>query len=548
MDLTALALLVLLISVTLSAGEAGAKKRSCADMRQFYTGKGFTLKGVPGNEISGAYLRICPNVNTCCTIKMEERLSDLSHQEIKGLVREAGLSIQASLNAQYRTFNTYFLELLNGSKRWLEEAFVASLGDLYRPNAGLFHDLYTDLHRYYGGTSLNLEEVLDDFWMKLLERLLKASDPETTTLLSDDFLECASKQTETLRPFGDAPLELKTKLVQAFISVRAFVQGLTVAGEIVQKASQVPLSEECSHAIVKLVYCPHCQGLGSVKPCVNYCKNVMKGCLANQADLDTEWQSLIETMLQVASSFGAEPSMDKVIYSIPVRISEAVLTLQENMEIYTSKVFKACGDSGEKGTQSSISEESKKKGSTVTALDYKPSPISAARLEVQVTDVSGKLKEMQFYWIQLPSALCSGRTASSTSSEKCWNGNTKDRYLQEVVGNGLANQFENPEVEIDITMPDRTIRQQIMLLKIMSNRLKNALNGNDVDFQDTSDGFSGSGSGLCVDYLCDTPPVIGTKIVHTRLLENKRVIGSGNQIQPSIILLVLLLATLLLRR
>lgn len=146
---------------------------------------------------------------------------------------------------------------------------------------------------------------------------------------------------------------------------------------------------------MKLVYCPHCRGLGSVKPCINYCKNVMKGCLANQADLDTEWQSLIgkaeivphklllfcwlldfcfcciplgsavtllnisvsdmkltwhwsfihtlyfpqsETMLQVASSFGAEPSMDTVIYSIPVRISEAVLTMQENMEIYTSKV------------------------------------------------------------------------------------------------------------------------------------------------------------------------------------------------------------------
>ncbi|XP_026091559.1 glypican-1-like [Carassius auratus] len=546
MDLTAVALLVSLISVTLSAGEAGAKKRSCADMRQFYTGKGFTLKGVPGTEISGENLSICPNVNTCCTIKMEERLSDLSHNEFEGLVREAGHSIQASLNAMYRTFNTYFLELLNGSERWLEETFVASLGDLYQPNAGVFHDLYADLHRYYDGTSLNLEEVLDDFWMKLLERLLKASDPETASLLSDDFLECASKQTETLHPFGDAPLELKTKLVQAFISVRAFVQGLTVAGEVVQKASQVPLSEECSHAIIKLMYCPHCQGLGSVKPCVNYCKNVMKGCFANQADLDTEWQSLIETMIQVASSFGAEPSMDTVIYSIPVRISEAVLTLQENMEIYTSKVFKACGDSGEEGTPSSISEEPKKKGSTVTALDYKPSPKSAARLEVQVTDVSNKLEEMQNYWIQLPSALCRGRTVSSTSSDNCWNGNTKDRYLQEVVGDGLAYQFDNPEVEIDITMPDRTIRQQIMLLKIMSNRLKNALNGNDVDFQDTSDGFSGSGSGLCADYLCDTPPVIGTKIV--RLLENKRVIGSGNQIQPSIILLVLLLATLLLRR
>lgn len=554
MDLTAVALLVSLVSVSLSAENAGGKARSCADVRQFYSGKGFTLNGVPQSEISGEHLRICPQGYTCCTSAMEETLSNLSRREFEGLVREAGRSIQALLNAQYRTFDTYFLELLNGSERWLEEAFVAALGELYRPNAGVFRDLYAELHRYYSGASLNLEEALDEFWMKLLERLLKASDPETASLLSDDFLDCASKQTEILRPFGDAPRELKAKLVRAFIAARAFVQGLNAAGEIVRKVSQVPLSPECNRAIMKLVYCPHCRGLGSVKPCINYCKNVMKGCLANQADLDTEWQSLIETMLQVASSFGAEPSMDTVIYSIPVRISEAVLAMQENMEIYTSKVFKACGDRGEEGTPSSISEEPKKKQSTVTALEYKPSPKSAARLEVQVTDVSSKLKEMQLYWIQLPSALCSGKTASSTTGDKCWNGITKASYLPEVMGDGLANQINNPEVEIDITKPDRTIRQQIMLLKIMSNRLKNALEGNDVDFQDTSDDFSGSGSGMCADHLCvrGRPPVFGPKTDRPKLYatgpENKRVKGSGNQIQPSFILLVVFFVSLLLRR
>lgn len=56
---------------------------------------------------------------------------------------------------------------------------------------------------------------------------------------------------------------------------------------------QVSLSPECMKALMKLVYCPHCRGLASVKPCSNYCSNVMKGCLANQADLDTEWQNLI---------------------------------------------------------------------------------------------------------------------------------------------------------------------------------------------------------------------------------------------------------------
>ncbi|KAI4872919.1 hypothetical protein NFI96_005301 [Prochilodus magdalenae] len=503
----------------------------------------------------GEHLRVCPQGYTCCTSAMEETLSNLSRREFEGLVREAGRSIQASLNAQYRSFDTYFLELLNSSERWLEEAFVKALGTLYGPSAGVFRDLYSDLRRYYRGAALNLEEVLDEFWTRLLERLLKTSDPAAASLISDDFLECASKQTEALRPFGEAPRELKGRLVRVFIAARAFVQGLNVAGDVVRKVSQVPLTLECNRAIMKLVYCPHCRGLGLVKPCANYCKNVMKGCLANQADLDTEWQNLVDTMLQVASSFGSEPSMDVILHSIPVRISEAVLHMQENIELYTSKVFQACGDRGEEGTQSSVSEEPKKKDSTVTQLEYKPSSTAAVRLEVQVSDVSSKLKEMQLYWIQLPSALCNSKAASGSSNDdKCWNGMAKARYLPEIMGDGLANQINNPEVDIDITKPDMTIRQQIMQLKIMSNRLKSALDGNDVDFQDTSDDISGSGSGMCSEQLCvrGRPPVFGPKLDRPKLdaysPENKKVKGFGHQIQPCNSLILLLLISLMLRR
>ncbi|KAJ1077191.1 hypothetical protein K5549_005361 [Capra hircus] len=42
-----------------------------------------------------------------------------------------------------------------------------------------------------------------------------------------------------------------------------------------------------------MLYCAYCRGLPTVRPCNNYCLNVMKGCLANQADLDTEWNLFI---------------------------------------------------------------------------------------------------------------------------------------------------------------------------------------------------------------------------------------------------------------
>ncbi|XP_062306090.1 glypican-1 [Osmerus eperlanus] len=502
---------------------------------------------------SREHLRVCPQGYTCCTSAMEETLSNLSRREFEGLVREAGRSLQATLNAQYRSFDTYFTDLLNHSERSLQESLLVSLGLLYSQNAHIFQDLYADLRRYYRGSAVNLDETLNEFWARLLERLFKSS-AASDYALSEDYLDCVSKHTETLRPFGDVPRDLKAKVTVTLVTSRSFVQGLTVAGEVVRKVSQVPLSPECTRAMMKLMYCPHCRGLASVKPCANYCSNVMKGCLANQADLDSEWQNLVDTMLQVASSFSAEPSIDVVISSIPLRLSEAIAYLQGNLQTFTAKVFQTCGSPGVAGTRSSAPEEQKKTGKPLTAQENRPSPTTGVRLEMQISDVSSKLREMQQYWVQLPQALCVSKVAAGNANEdKCWNGMTKARYLPEVLGDGLANQINNPEVEIDITKPDMTIRQQIMQLKIMTNRLRNALNGNDVDFQDTSEDVSGSGSGMCAGDLCVRagPRAVGPKSVQPKQYAyppEKKVRSVAAQTRPCTLLLVLSLATLLLRR
>lgn len=71
------------------------------------------------------------------------------------------------------------------------------------------------------------------------------------------------------------------------------------------------------------------------------------------------------------------------------------------------------------------------------------------------------------------------------------------RYFPEVVKEGLTNQVNNPEVDVDITRPDTLIRQQIMALRVMTNKLKNAYNGNDIYFQDSSKFSSLLGVWLC---------------------------------------------------
>lgn len=76
-----------------------------------------------------------------------------------------------------------------------------------------------------------------EFWARLLERLFRQLQPQL--LLPDDYLDCLGKQAEALRPFGDAPRELRLRATRAFVAARAFVQGLGVAGDVVRKVAQV---------------------------------------------------------------------------------------------------------------------------------------------------------------------------------------------------------------------------------------------------------------------------------------------------------------------
>ncbi|XP_034035393.1 glypican-1 [Thalassophryne amazonica] len=537
-----LPVLCVLLCGTGAPGPAAGADRSCADLRQFYTGKGFTLAGVPQSEISGEHLRMCPQGPTCCTSSMEENLAGLSTRETEALIREAGRSLQAAFNNLYRSFDTYFTDLHSRSERSLQ-VVLSPLGLLYSQNTRLYAELYADLRQYYRGSALNLDENLSEFWSRLLERTFKSSAPADVNL-SEDYLECVSKQQETLRPFGDVPRDMKMKVIRAFVTARSFVQGLVVSGEVVRKVSQVPLSPECVKALMKLSYCPHCRGLTSVKPCSNYCANVMKGCLANQADLNSEWQNLIDTMIQVASSFSTEPSLDVVVSSIPAQIYEAMRYLQNNMNTFTDRVYQTCGSPGEAGTGSPSPQEQRSKSGSLTSSEYKPSPTAGLRLEIQVSDLSSKLREMRQYWIQLPLALCS-KLSGSVSQDKCWNGISKARYLPEVMGDGLANQINNPEVELDITKPDMSVRQQIMQLKIMSNRLRNAMEGNDVDFQDASEDISGSGSGMCLSSHCPR----SRPGLYAFPPDNKRVRGvASSQTHLCSLLLVFPLAAMLLQR
>ncbi len=131
----------------------------------------------------------------------------------------------------------FFLELLDNSEKSLNDMFVRTYGKLYTHNSEMFEDLFSELKRYYTGGNVNLEEVLNDFWSRLLERMFQLLNSQYT--FTDDYLECISKYTDQLKPFGDVPRKLKAQVTKAFIAARSFVQGLMVGREVASRVAKV---------------------------------------------------------------------------------------------------------------------------------------------------------------------------------------------------------------------------------------------------------------------------------------------------------------------
>ncbi|KAM4794685.1 glypican-6 [Rhinophrynus dorsalis] len=491
---------------------AEMKARSCSEVRKAYSAKGFSLLSVPYQEIAGEHLRICPQEYTCCTTEMEDKLSQQSKLEFQNLVEETSHFVRTTFVSWHKKFDEFFRELLENAEKSLNELFVRTFGMLYIQKSEVFQDLFTELKRYYTGGNVNLEEILNDFWARLLERMFQLVHPQYN--FSEDYLECVNKYTDQLKPFGDVPRKIKVQVTRAFIAARTFVQGLTVGREVANRVSKISPNPGCIRALMKMLYCPYCRGLPSVRPCNNYCLNVMKGCLANQADLDIEWNLFIDAMLLVADRLEGPFNIESVIEPIDAKISEAIMNMQENSVQVSGKVFLGCGQ-----PKFSTSLRSSRSLSESYILRFQPHspeerPTTAAgtSLDRLVVESKDKLKISKKLWSSLPYTICKEErmTGGLSNEEECWNGHSKARYLPEIMNDGLINQINNPEVEVDITRPDTFIRQHIMTLRVITNKLKNAYNGNDVNFQDTSEETSGSGSGSGCTDDCPTESDITT--------------------------------------
>lgn len=528
--------LLLCVLVLLTPGTFGLD--TCIEVKTAFTGKGFDESDVPVKAVSGSDLTICPHSETCCTQAMEEKLTSHSRKEHTAQLNKTFDLIQRTFLQRSRKFDEFFKELINTAEQGLDEMFLETYGVLYRQNDKIFEDLFKELRSYYSGKDMDLMLVMRRFFHRLLVKMFQLIN--SLQMTEGPYMDCLARSMDELKPFGDVPTKLSMHVKRAFIAARTFVQGLAVGRDVLANIKEMGPSDSCVKAIVRMTYCPHCRGLTSTKPCSFYCLNTMKGCLANHAELNADWNKYIEALTKLGERLDGPFNIESVVAPIDVDISNAIMNMQETAVVFTEEVIKQCGDISQlrkmhsppmarakreaQGPQAATSQgpaggyTSRRQQHTFDmrrrqqGTDRRKSSKSrdcsksGNCLDKLVRDLKDKLKPAKNFWTNLPYMACQEEAlaADATVQDDCWNGTDRARYVAEVQEDGVLRQISNPEVEVDVQVVNSVFNRQRMQLQHITHKLTQAHKGEHVSWVDTDmDATYVGGSGSGDDMLYD---------------------------------------------
>ncbi|KAH7966293.1 hypothetical protein HPB49_015063 [Dermacentor silvarum] len=373
----------------------------------------------------GEHLQICERSLTCCTQEMEHLLSTQSREEFERVLRDEIGKVRAKFAARMQRFDEFFKELLKTSKKDFHGMFLRTYGMQYDTNSYIFHDMFDQLEKYYRTGGVDLVDALDGFFLELYRKMFQVMN--TQYALSERYLQCVSDYRDELRPFGDVPQKLTLEVKRSFVATRTFVQALAVGRDVIQSVMEVGPSANCSHALMKMSYCPHCHGLPNLKPCSSYCHSVMRGCLAHHMELDSEWGLFIDALMNLANRLESSFNIESVVNPIGVKISEAIMDFQENRATILQTLYDKCGRLrlARRGSGQELHFETLKFGGTGGGQQPAMRPTTAAGTSMDrlVQGIKKQIRATRSMWSQLPDRMCRQPSAQSPPpEEECWDG------------------------------------------------------------------------------------------------------------------------------
>nr|XP_056706098.1 glypican-5-like isoform X2 [Euleptes europaea] len=306
-------------------------------------------------------------------------------------------------------------------------------------------ELFTDISLYLLGAQNTVESAFSRFFDSLFPLVYSRLINPGITDLSEEYTECLRLTRQDINPFGRYSKEAVTELAKSLWASRMFYQALGMGIEVLNATEHATLTKECSRALVKMQYCPHCQGLTLIRPCEGYCLNVMRGCFASVSELDAQWREYIYTLEYLTNEMAGSHDLELALVGIRSSVNEAILYSQLNGPQLSATVDKVCGHPEEREMKPSPDNiVQAKEISEAQSLTMAHSSI----LTNKRREFINYMKRSRTLYASLTERLCDGDLVMKDSST-CWNGeDVVESYTSRVVTNGLKAQINNPELKV----------------------------------------------------------------------------------------------------
>ncbi|XP_068210935.1 glypican-4 [Palaemon carinicauda] len=475
-----LLVMALAVVVGLDGGGGDVIASSCSPVSGVYLSKGFREQ-VPSHPIPGDHLKMCQGTTTCCTDVMERKLSVESRQEFDNNLKNL-LNPMASLLAKKNVkLNDLFGKLLNFSRKSFDDMFSKTYGILYQQNSYVFTNLYDQLEKYFKDGELDLKDAMDDFFKTLYQRMFTVFNSQYS--FTPKYLQCVTQHMEALQPFGEVPKKLTTQIKRSFVALRTFVQGLNAGRDVVKNVLKENLNKICAHELMRMTHCPTCAGLLNVQPCMPYCRDVMSVCLAHHQPLVSHWIAYVDAMVDVGDRLENPFNIENVVQPVNYKVSDAIMNFQEAGHEISTKVFQGCGSPRlGRNTREVVTGELSQEFLEFSnshqdeGLGREYDNVAVSR---HIHEIKTKIKNSRDFWSELPNKMC--KDAIREDFSKCWTGTKIGKY------------DAKPSFNATKVTQSSEMNVQIMRLKVITSKLREAYNGRDVSWIDDESWLNNGG-------------------------------------------------------
>ncbi|XP_036841694.1 glypican-5 isoform X2 [Oncorhynchus mykiss] len=424
------------------------------------------LKWVPETPGTDVDLLVCKHQGpSCCTRKMEESYQEAVRRETLQNVRSYSFELKYLISGHATAFQDTFQYLLSFSQGHLSSLLEDTYSPLSREALPHVNALFSSLSLYIRGHNLSLEAAVARFHDNLFPLVYgRLVNPGVGVQggLSGERGECLRATRQDVNPFGPHPEMLAQELGRTLGAGRALSLALAEGTEVMNATEHVSFTKECLRGLTKMQYCSHCRGLTLIKPCVGYCLNVMRGCLASVAELDGPWRRYVAALEELTNAVAGQHSLELALLGVRGHVNEAILHAQLHGPTLTATVDKVCGRSA-KEPRTSVHPDPAPEvtTSTVTSSTVPPSDPPSIPPPEQLMGQLAHLRREFLSYIQryksffavLPEMLCEGEMVVDDFT--CWSGDdVVESYTGRVVGNGLQAQKQNPEVKVRSPNPE----------------------------------------------------------------------------------------------